>query len=727
VSADFFCMVPPSPTTLGQWSESDPGILFAHADWDVVDQIGWLADAVGQVTVAYCWNQIVERAAHCWPIVFIHQSMISRRGGAQKATKKLKEFGSRIILVTHPEERGGASLAKDIQADEWVQWSPEKPAQLAHCVHLSKQRHLLMSKLKEQDSLYKGLQCMAQDGLWDWDLTTDTMHVSERFYALLGRSFKSQSILPEEWLSWVHPDDSAQLQSVLHSEHPESGTIFQRDVRMKLPNGTWRWLRIRGAAEKEDSTTVRLAGSISDIQRQRDAWKSSAYDAIHDAVTGLPNECALLDRINRCTARSSRTGEAFAVIHLDVDRFKLINEALGPTLGDTLLKCIADRLRPLLARDQTLARIGADSFGILLDSVTGVEEVDTTCKNLRASMARPFFLGGLELYITLSVGFTVKGEQSKSARKMLADAERAQRAAKTAGCNNQAAFEEGLAPDARDIVALEADLHRAIQEEEFVLHYQPLIPLNGDEGEAYEALIRWQHPTRGWVSPGQFIPLAEDTGLIISLGHWVLRTAFRQAWEWYKTQPESPPRININLSAIQLQQEHLIDQIKTLFSTFPLPKGVICLEITETALMKDLDQQIQTFHTLRALGAEIHIDDFGTGYSSLAQLAQLPVDALKIDRSFVSKMETDSRSAAVVQAIARLAQSLDMRVTAEGVETQEQLRTIKSLHCTSVQGFLFSKAVAPDKARQWTAAHLSKSAAQITPARISTETGVIPG
>ena len=683
-------------------SDASPTALVAHDEVRMGDQVHALQLDGWQFQSVRGWSQMLTCASHAWPIVCIHSSLLQRQAHQSQALSLLRQFGSRIVLLAEPELKDPHRAARILGADDWLYWSADSPNALLQCMHHATEQITLHEQICAQDGLYQRISRGSHDGLWDWNLTNNHLSVSNRFLALIGQA-KRENFRIRDWFGLLHPDEEmpfrAALRAHVRGEHDE----FSRNHRIRLPNGQWRWYSVQAVTKRDDmGRPVRMAGSITDIQHAQDTYEKTAYEALHDPVTALSNKTAFVDHLERCLTRAVRSPEQrFSVLHIDVDRFKVVNEALGHTLGDILLKDIADRLKAAIPHNCMLARIEADEFALLIEDSPSEEDIACLAESLRRSMRNPFTLGGLEIYATISVGIAHGPGNYRCPSTLLRDAERAQIAAKSEGPNGQQVYEGQFKNQAAQLASLEADLRKALENEDFELHYQPIIPLSGKGPDAFEALIRWNHPERGWVSPGVFIPFAEVTGLIIPLGRWVLEQAFTQAWIWHCEDPETAPAININLSAVQFHQPDLVETIARLFTRYPLPAGKIRLEITETALMDDIETQIRALTALRALGAEIQIDDFGTGFSSLSQLARLPVDALKIDRTFIAEMENNARSAAIVQTIAQLAHSLGLTVTAEGIETPTQLATIEALHCTSAQGFLFSRAVPSEDARRW--------------------------
>jgi len=384
------------------------------------------------------------------------------------------------------------------------------------------------------------------------------------------------------------------------------------------------------------------------------------------------------------------------LLYLDIDRFKGINDALGHVAGDQLIKEISGRLISVVREGDTVARLGGDEFGILLDEVASPDDVLPIADKLLGCLAEPFHLAGQELFITGSIGISCYPDDGSDQDALLKHADVALYRAKDAGKNNYRFYSKGMSARALQRMTLESKLRRALEKEEFVLHYQPQVALGTGKIIGVEALIRWQNPEIGLVSPLEFIPLLEETGLIIPVGDWVMRTAVNQCEVWNKG-GSILPRISINVSARQLGDPDLAHKLNRLLEACSVPAGHVELEITESVVMKDPEQSIGLLHDFRAMGVRLAIDDFGTGYSSLSYLKRLPIDTLKIDRSFVMDIDNDPDSAAIASAILSLAGDLGMEVVAEGVETTGQLDFLRAKACDYIQGYLFSRPVPADE------------------------------
>jgi diguanylate cyclase (GGDEF)-like protein len=421
--------------------------------------------------------------------------------------------------------------------------------------------------------------------------------------------------------------------------------------------------------------------------------------AFHDALTELPNRALLLDRLEQALLRGNRYRRPVAVLFIDLDNFKLVNDSLGHDVGDTLLQLVGERLRGLMRPEDTLARFGGDEFVVLMEECTDAANALAVADRLAVALRTPFDIHDRAMVVDASIGVALSGPGRVRPADLLRDADLALYRAKTTGKARSALFEPGLAAAAVQRLDIENDLRRALENREFCLYYQPIIDLPSGELAGWEALIRWHHPERGLVSPIEFIPVAEETGLIVPIGHWVLEEACRQARAW--SPPHGAPRLimSVNLSGRQFQQASLADDVRHALSKANLDASALKLEITESVIMQDVAVASATLAALAGLGVRIAVDDFGTGYSSLASLKRFPIDTLKIDRSFVSGIVDDLQDAAIVRSVIALAKALNMTVTAEGIETAGQQARLTELGCDLGQGYLFGRPVPPAAAQ----------------------------
>jgi diguanylate cyclase (GGDEF)-like protein/PAS domain S-box-containing protein len=434
----------------------------------------------------------------------------------------------------------------------------------------------------------------------------------------------------------------------------------------------------------------------ADVTERRRAEQQLQHNAFHDVLTGLSNRALFMDRLSGALVRQQRRSDRrFAVLFADLDRFKLVNDSLGHAAGDRLLVELAAVLRRIVRPGDTIARLGGNEFAVLLEDVAGPAEAVQAATLLEAELARPLHVGGQEIFVTVTTGIADSGAGYEKAEDALRDAHTAMRHRKAQHPGGHQVFDRSMQGRALRLLELETDLRRAVEREEFLLHYQPIVELATGRIAAFEALVRWEHPQHGLVSPMEFIHLAEETGLIFAIGRWALQEACREMMEM------SPGdlTINVNLSSRQFSQPDLLDQIQEALRSSGLPPRRLKLEITESVIMENAESAVSVLNRLKELGARLGIDDFGTGYSSLSYLLKFPADTLKIDRSFMWAMGDGGRHAQIVKTIVLLAHSLDMDVVAEGVETEEQRVHLRALQCGYGQGYLFSRPVPSDRAR----------------------------
>jgi diguanylate cyclase (GGDEF)-like protein/PAS domain S-box-containing protein len=534
----------------------------------------------------------------------------------------------------------------------------------------------------------------ANDGLWDWDLARGEIYYSARWAAMAGYQEGELTSSPQEWLGRVHPGDRSRLRGEIDGHVAGRTPHLQCEYRLRHRDNSFRWMLSRGLAVRDAAgRSYRLAGSQTDITDRKLAESRLLHDALHDALTGLPNRALFLNRLEMALQRCRRDSRSrFAVLFVDLDRFKVINDSLGHGTGDQLLVALADRLRLCVRVIDTVARLGGDEFGFLLEGVQDLRQVVRTAERLQEELTRVFALSGHEVFTSGSIGIALAGGGSEGPEQILRDADIAMYRAKALGRGGYAVFDQEMHLSAVAALQLENDLRRALERGELELFYQPIACIGDGRLCGFEALLRWRHPERGLVEPGQFIASAEETGLIVPLGAWVLEAACRQLVRW---EPLLGPgvSVSVNLSARQLAHPELLRQVsQTLTATGAAPSR-LKLEITESVLMADAPAAQRVLeHLQRVLGVGVMIDDFGTGYSSLAYLQQFPVDTLKIDRSFVSRLGSGGEP--IVRAIVTLGKSLGMELLGEGVETSAQLEELGRLGCDYAQGFLLAPPMA---------------------------------
>jgi diguanylate cyclase (GGDEF)-like protein/PAS domain S-box-containing protein len=568
-------------------------------------------------------------------------------------------------------------------------------ARLSRCAQEEiDERREVEQALRESEDRFTLAVRGANDGLWDWDLRLDQMYYSPRWKSMLGYAEDEIGNGPDEWFSRVCDDDLEGLWLDISSHLRGMTSHFESEHRMLHKDGSYRWMLSRGIAVwDENKAATRMAGSQTDITERKIAEQRLLHDAFHDTLTGLPNRALLMDRLGHAVERSKRREDfMFAVLFLDLDRFKDINDSLGHRVGDELLIAVANTLREGLRATDTVARLGGDEFVILLEDVTGVNGAITIAEWIHQALAGSFKLRDREVFVTTSVGIVLSATGYQQPEDVLRDADIAMYSAKANGRARYGIFDPSMREQIMRRMVLETDLRQAIENQEFRVYYQPIVSLISGELTGFEALVRWEHPERGLLSPVEFLPLAEESGLIISLDRLVLEEACWQMQEWQKVFPERPNlTVSVNLSGKQVAQPDLVEEVARILKETGLPPSSLKLEITENAIMENNQFTARIFAKLQELGVEIQIDDFGVGYSSLGYLSHFPINALKIDRTFVDMMAKDSHQHKIVQAIVTLTHRLGVGVIAEGVETEGQLNQLRALGCEYGQGFFVSE------------------------------------
>ncbi len=478
----------------------------------------------------------------------------------------------------------------------------------------------------------------------------------------------------------------------------ESGVRHDGEWQVELDDGP-HWFQSRSVPEFDEHGAVEHVLVLNtDITALKRGEAELAHQALHDPLTGLANRALLLDHVTRALARRHAPGASPhppALLFIDLDRFKLVNDSLGHRAGDRLLVAVAERLAQVVRPADLISRLGGDEFVVVIDSVDDPAEPVRVAERIKQELAVPMEVGGSEVVTTGSIGIALPTADTADAEGLLRDADAAMYLAKANGRNRFEIFDTFLRTQATEKLQMESALRRSLDAGAFEVHYQPELDLGTGEVVGFEALVRWNHPTEGRLAAWAFIELAEETGIILELGEWVLREACRQAGVWRRERPDQPLTLRVNLSGRQFAQANLVEQVVGALEAGQIDPSSLCLEITETALMEDPAMGLRVLNDLRALGISLAIDDFGTGYSSLAYLKRFPVDVLKIDRSFVDGLGDDPDDTAIATAIISLARSMGLRVVAEGVETRRQLDELRRLGCDHAQGFLFAKPTAP--------------------------------
>ncbi len=556
--------------------------------------------------------------------------------------------------------------------------------------------------LRESESRYALASRAANDGLWDWNLVSKQIYFSPRWKYLLGYEEETLDNTLDEWFSRVHPDHLEQVSQTIISYLQNPLSPLEISYPMLHKDGSYRWMLCRAIAVKNDQGQIsRLTGSITDITSSRLAEEKLRYQANYDGLTGLPNRSCFLEKLKKLF-HSARKGqeEMFAVLFLDLDGFKKINDSLGHLVGDELLINFSRRLKECLRNEDTFARLGGDEFAIVMENILELRDATNLAERISRQLEKPFRLEGRELFVTTSIGIAPSTNNYLQVEDLLRDADTAMYQAKTSGKARYTVFQTEMYLEAISALELENDLRQAIERQEFEVFYQPIVKLINRKIIGFEALVRWHHPEKGMVSPAKFIPIAEETGMISPIGYWVMEQACHQMHIWQeKYEVAQTMTVSVNLSPIQLKQSepnhpfNCLEKIQNIIEKTGLKSHSLKLEITESTIMESLDLANSLIEQIKAMGIKLSMDDFGTGYSSLNYLHHLPLDTLKIDRSFTKEIDINSDKLQLTRTIVNLAQTLKMDVIAEGVETIEQQALLTQLNCEYGQGYLFSKPV----------------------------------
>ncbi len=605
-----------------------------------------------------------------------------------------------IIMVTAKDQSADIVRALELGANDYVTKPIDFPVALARInTHLSHKK--AEQAQRESEERYALAARGSNDGLWDWNLQDNLVYFSPRWKMMLGYQEDEIGNDLQEWFGRIHPADRERVKSEIDAHQQGLTSQFESENRVQYKDGSFRWMLTRGAAVYDPAgKALRMAGSQTDITGAK----------VADGLTGLPNRLLFTDRLGRLIEHSRRHKDhLFAVLFLDLDGFKTINDSLGHSAGDQVLVEVAARVPRCLRTCDTItrlldlsttARLGGDEFAILLDHIKDPEDAFLVAERVLHALALPFQVAGKEVFTSASFGIALSSAGYEQPEDLIRDADTAMYRAKSLGKARYAVFDADMRASVIARLQLETDLRRAVEREELRNVYQPIVSLRSGRIVGFEALLRWQHPSRGLVQPVEFIPLAEETGMIRELGWWNLQTACRQISAWNAQQVGSnPPLImSVNLSARQFLEPHLVKRIGKLLHDLTLPGGSLKLEITEGTVMEDAATAAQMLLEIKSLGIQLSIDDFGTGYSSLSYLHRFPFDTLKIDRSFTKMMGEAGASMEIVRTILPMANNLNLNVVAEGVETREQIAILKELQCEYAQGFYFSHPLTPSEA-----------------------------
>ncbi len=599
-----------------------------------------------------------------------------------------------VVILTNLDDEETAVRAVREGAQDYLLKRELASGLLVRSIRYAIERFRAEQALRDSENRYALAVQGANDGIWDWDLAEGTAYFSPRWRAMTGCDDAASTV--ETWLERVHPDDLRALRDALDAHLAGDEPHFEHEHRLRDAAGNYRWVLARGLAVRDGGgAPARMAGSLTDITDRKRAEERLLHDAFHDALTELPNRSLFLDRLGLTLEQSRRHKRiSFAVLFLDLDRFKNLNDSLGHAAGDALLVEFAGRLRGCLRPGDTVARLGGDEFGVLLTEVDGPEDATRVAERIQELLRQPFAVGSTEVISTASIGIALGAAGYERPDDILRDADTAMYRAKAAGRACFQVFDQAMHSSVAALLKLEMDLRRAVERNSFVMHYKPIVSLLDGRIVGFEGLVRWVDPERGVVLPDRFISVAEETGLIVPIGWWVLAETCRQVRAWQGSYPISPPLYaSVNISGKLFGQPDVVERVWRIVEETGLPATSLRLEITESVLMDHGDVALRVLSELRALGVQFSVDDFGTGFSSLSYLQRFSYDTLKIDRSFIAGMADKADVGAIVQSIVGLGNVLGMNVVAEGVETPAQLARLRAMQCPSAQGYWFSRPV----------------------------------
>ncbi len=626
-----------------------------------------------------------------------------------------------IIMMTGLDDVDSINQAYEVGATDFIT-KPFHSAVLVNRVRYILRAQEMAHELREREASLAHAQRLAKLGSWQWNVEQQQLSRSREAVRITGALARGTLDPITELLPLVHPADRENVEKI-YTTVLQGGVTDQLEYRINAANGTERIVHEELEVNLDsDGQVIRLFGTVQDVTNRRESEERIRHLAYYDSVTGLPNRTLLKEYIRKALSAARRYKRSTALLFLDLDRFKRINDTLGHSTGDALLRMVAERLSACLrdsdllspiakapiddeknwsaVPESSVARLGGDEFVILLSEIRRPEDAAMVAKRVIETLQNPFMLGESEVYVTGSIGISTYPEDGDSDESLLKYADAAMYYAKDDGRNRYHFYTQSINQRAIERVDLESSLRKALEKGEFALHYQPKINIHSGLITGAEALLRWNCPRRGFVPPDTFIPIAEESGLIIPIGEWVLKEACRQNKCW-QNQGLTPIRMSVNISAAQCQDAKLWDTVASVLKETQLAPELLELEVTETLLMRDIETSIAILKRLKSLGLKISIDDFGTGYSSLSYLKRLPLDTIKIDRSFIQDIDTDPDDATIVAATINLGHNMRLNVLAEGVEEVSELEFLRQHNCDEIQGYLFSKPLSADDFQQW--------------------------
>jgi diguanylate cyclase (GGDEF)-like protein/PAS domain S-box-containing protein len=634
----------------------------------------------------------IKKAGELHPsLILMDINLKEEMNGIEAAEQIRAKFDIPVIFLTASSDPSVVELARKAEPYGYI-LKPYEESELTIGIEIALYKHSMEKKLRESEERYNLAVRGANDGLWDWNLKSNEIYYSPRWKSMLGIKEEEASSNPDEWFKRIHAEDLKRVREDLSSHINGNTPHFENEYRIQHASGSYIWILTRGLAVRDmEGKAYRIAGSQTDLTARKIIEERLAFSALHDGLTGLPNRELFMDRLKQRMEIAKRHPDTlFAVLFLDIDRFKVVNDSLGHAYGDQLLIGTSRRLTLCLRPEDTVSRLSGDEFAVLLNEIKDISDAIRVGERFQAKLRETTVLAAVNRSTTVSIGITLYNEKYALPQDMLRDADTAMYRAKALGGGCYQVFDASMHTKAVALLQLEADMKRAVKNQELVVYYQPIISVESGDVCGVEALVRWIHPERGLIPPLDFIRQAEDIGLIIPIGEFVLRTACLQTKAW-RDSGLAKLWVSVNLSGRQFQDQNLVQKIREILEETGLPSDGLKLEITESVAMQDTAYGIRVLNELKRMGVHISLDDFGNGYSSLSYLKQFSLNVLKIDQSFIQDILVNKNSKAITMAIIAMARSLGLEVVAEGVEKEEQLDFLRSKLCDKVQGFLFSK------------------------------------